>query len=191
MKSILHEQRRSSIAAAVVTILLGVTLVWWPNSSVQLLCILLGFAVFVTGVIYLLGWVSRRREGYPIILLLPGVIMCAIGVWLMTNPESVVILIQYIFGAILIFHGIVDLQGAVVLMRRKWSRWWLDLALGALTVALGALILINPFGTFAALIMLIGLALVFDGGSDLYIIWRLSRAFRQAGLDTEEDDVGR
>ena len=187
MKSILHEQRRSSIAAAAVTILLGLTLVWWPSGSVRLLCILLGFAVFVTGIIYLLGWVAKRRESYPMVLLLPGVVLCAIGVWLMTNPESVVILIQYIFGAILIFHGVVDLQGAVVLMKQSWSRWWLDLALGALTVALGALILINPFGTFSALIMLIGGALIFDGISDLYIIWRLSRAFRQVERELNDD----
>lgn len=187
MKSILHEQRRSSIAAAAVTILLGLTLVWWPSGSVRLLCLLLGFAVFVTGVIYLLGWAARRREGYPLVLLLPGVVLCAIGVWLMTSPESVVILIQYIFGAILIFHGVVDLQGAVALMKRRWSRWWLDLALGAVTVALGALVLINPFGTFAALIMLMGFSLIFDGASDLYIIWRLSRAFRRAERELDDE----
>lgn len=187
MKSILHEQRRSSIAAAVVTILLGLTLVWWPNSSVRLLCILLGFAVFVTGIIYLLGWVARRRESYPIVLLLPGVVLCAIGVWLMTTPEFVVILNQYIFGAILIFHGVVDLQGGVALMKQGCSRWWLDLALGALTVALGALVLVNPFGTFGALVMLIGGALIFDGASDLYLIWRLSRAFRQAEQDLNHE----
>lgn len=190
MKSILHEQRRSSIAAAAVTILLGLTLVWWPDGSVRLLCMLLGFAVFVTGVIYLLGWIARRREGYPIVFLLPGVVLCAMGVWLLTSPESVVILIQYIFGAILIFHGVVDLQGAVALMKQGWSRWWLDLALAALTVALGALILINPFGTFAALIMLIGFSLIFDGVSDLYIIWRLSRAFRQAERELDDDQTG-
>ena len=190
MKSILNEQRRSSIATAAVTILLGLVLVWWPGKSVRLLCMLLGFAVFVTGVIYLLGWVARRREGYPVVFLLPGVVLCAIGVWLMTSPESVVVLIQYIFGAILIFHGVVDLQGAAALMKQGWSRWWLDLALGAVTVALGALVLINPFGTFATLIMLIGLSLIFDGVSDLYIIWRLSRAFRQAerGLDDDGSD---
>lgn len=50
-------------------------------------------------------------------------------------------------------------------MKQSWSRWWLDLALGAVTIALGALVLINPFGTFATLIMLIGLALIFDGSA--------------------------
>ena len=87
-------------------------------------------------------------------------------------------MVQYIFGAVLLFHGVVDLQAAWTLMSRRWPRWWLDMILGALTLALGVLVLINPFGAFAALVVLIGLSLVFDGASDLYLIWRLSRAFR-------------
>ncbi len=182
MKSILRAQRRSSIAAAAVTILLGVALVWWPGRSVRLLCTLLGLAIFVTGIIYLLGWIARGAEERSALLLLPGVILCAVGVWLIASPESVVVLVQYIFGAILIFHGVVDVQGAMALMRRGW--WWLDLALAAVTIALGALILINPFAAFRSLVTIIGLALIFDGVSDLYLIWRLSRAFRSL----EEDD---
>lgn len=188
MKTILHAQRRSSVAAAAVTILLGVVLVCWPDRSVSFLCMLLGASVFLTGIIYILGWIARRREGVPAFFVLPGVILCALGVWLMTSPASVVMLIQYIFGAILLFHGVVDLQGAVALMRQRWGRWWLDLLLALLTLALGAVILLNPFGTFAALMMLIGAALIFDGVSDLCIIWRLSRAFRAAERLLEDRD---
>ena len=122
MKTILHEQRMSSIAAALVTILLGVVLIWWPDRSVNFLCMLLGAAIFITGIIYILGWLARRREGVPAFFVLPGVILCALGIWLMTSPASVIKLIQYIFGAILIFHGVVDLQGSVALMRQKWGR---------------------------------------------------------------------
>ena len=191
MKSILHEQRSSSVAAAAVTILLGLVLVCWPDRSIGFLCMLLGAAIFITGIIYVLGWIARRKEGVPAFFVLPGVILCALGVWLMTNPASVVILIQYIFGAILIFHGAVDLQGAVALMRGQVERWWLDLALAALTIALGALVLVNPFGAFATLVILIGVALVFDGVSDLYIIWRLTRAFRAVERELEDEDLGR
>lgn len=181
----------SSIAAALVTILLGVVLIWWPDRSVNFLCMLLGAAIFITGVIYILGWLARRREGVPAFFVLPGVILCALGIWLMTSPASVIKLIQYIFGAILIFHGVVDLQGSVALMRQKWGRWWVDLLLALLTVALGALILLNPFGTFATLVVLIGAALIFDGVSDLCIIWRLSRAFKAAErvIQEEEQDL--
>ena len=187
MKTILHEQRMSSIAAALVTILLGVILIWWPDRSVNFLCMLLGVSIFITGIIYILGWLARRKEGVPAFFVLPGVILCALGVWLMTSPASVIKLIQYIFGAILIFHGAVDLQGAVSLMRRRWGRWWVDLLLALLTILLGVLVLLNPFGTFAALVMHIGAALVFDGVSDLCIIWRLSRAFKAAERIMEEE----
>lgn len=191
MKTILHEQRMSSIAAALVTILLGVVLIWWPDRSVNFLCMLLGVSIFITGIIYILGWLARRREGVPAFFVLPGVILCALGIWLMTSPASVIKLIQYIFGAILIFHGVVDLQGSVALMRQRWGRWWVDLLLALLTVALGALILLNPYGTFAALVVLIGAALIFDGVSDLCIIWRLSRAFKAAErvIQEEEQDL--
>ncbi len=178
MKSLLREQRRSSIAAAIITILVGVLTVFWPNRSVNLMCMLLGTAILVTGVIYIAGWFSRRREGAPVFFVLPGVILLALGLWLITRPDSVVRLIQYIFGAVLIFHGLVDLQSAVALMRQSVERWWLDFVLTVLTIVLGVVILANPFGTFSALVMLIGVSLIFDGASDLYLIWRLSQAMK-------------
>lgn len=38
-------------------------------------------------------------------------ILTALGLWLFTNPASVIVLIQYIFAAIL-FSSVIDLQGA-------------------------------------------------------------------------------
>lgn len=53
----------------------------------------------------------------------------------------------------------------------------------------GALILINPFGTFAALVTLIGLVLIYDGLSDLWIIHRLSRMVRDLERDLNGDII--
>lgn len=61
MKSILREQRRSSIVAAAVTILLGLMLVLVPNRSIRFLCGLLGTALMVTGLIYI--WVGSPSGG--------------------------------------------------------------------------------------------------------------------------------
>ena len=58
MKSILREQRRSSIVAAAVTILLGLMLVLVPNRSIRFLCGLLGLSlihIFADGLALLLG----------------------------------------------------------------------------------------------------------------------------------------
>ena len=177
MKTILQEQRRSSVIVALITMVLGAVLVVWPDRSVRLMCTLLGAALLICGLVYILGW------------LIPGVVLSGLGIWLMTSSDSVIALVQYVFGAVVIFHGVLDVQSSVSLMRQGAARWWLDLALSALTLALGALILINPFGTFAALVTLIGLVLIYDGLSDLWIIHRLSRMVRDLERDLNGDII--
>ena len=85
MKSILREQRRSSIVAAAVTILLGLMLVLVPNRSIRFLCGLLGTALMVTGLIYILGWFAKRRDGFPVWFLIPGLLLAALGLLRMTE----------------------------------------------------------------------------------------------------------
>ena len=190
MKTILQEQRRSSVILALITMVLGAVLVVWPDRSVRLMCTLLGAALLICGLVYILGWLVRRREGgISAFTLIPGVVLSGLGIWLMTSSDSVIALVQYVFGAVVIFHGVLDVQSSVSLMRQGAARWWLDLALSALTLALGALILINPFGTFAALVTLIGLVLIYDGLSDLWIIHRLSRMVRDLERDLNGDII--
>lgn len=190
MKSILREQRRSSTMVALATIVLGLVLVVWPDRSVSLMCALLGGALLIFGLLYILGWFAgKRKAGSPAVMVIPGVVLAGLGVWLMTSSEMVVALIQYVFGAVLLFHGVLDLQGAISLVGRRYARWWLDLVLAVLTLGLGAVILINPFGTFAALVMLIGVSLIYDGVSDLLLIGRLSRAFRDVEQAVKGDVI--
>ena len=61
--------------------------------------------------------------------------LAALGLWLLSSPASVIVLIQFSFAAVLLFHGVIDLQGAVSLMREGWPRWWIDLALAALALS--------------------------------------------------------
>lgn len=180
MNSILQEQRRASIAAALITILLGLVLIFWPDRSIRFLCSMLGALLLITGIVYILGWYVRRRDGFPVYALIPGVVLAGIGLWLLAIPQSVVALIQYIFAAVILFHGIIDLQSAVALLKMRIRRSWLELLLALATLGLAVVIFLNPFGTVEALVMLIGWVLVFDGGSDLWIVFRLSRAVRQA-----------
>ena len=167
MGNIFREQRRSSIVMAVLTLVLGLLLVLAPNRSIRLLCTVLGAAMLVAGLIYLFTWLAKRRDGFPAWFLIPGLILAALGL--------------FSVAAVLIFHGVIDLQGAVSLARLGIPNWWVDLVLAVLTVVLGGVVLLNPFGTMEAMTMLIGASLVYDGASDLYLIYRVSKAFRDGG----------
>ena len=192
MKSILREQRLNSILVALVTMALGFVLVLWPNDSVSVMCYILGGALLLSGLLYMAGWFGRNgKEGSSALLLIPGVVLAGLGVWIMLSSESVITLIQYVFGAVLIFHGFLDLQGAVALVSYKAGKWWFDCLLGLGTLALGIIIIVNPFGSFSALVTIIGMALVYDGFTDLWLILRLtlaSRAFRKAQEEKQRED---
>ena len=146
---------------------------------------MLGALLLITGIVYILGWFARRREGFPAFALIPGVILAGIGLWLLAIPQSVVALIQYIFAAVILFHGVLDLQSALALLKMRIRRSWVELLLALATVGLAVVIFLNPFGTVETLVMLIGWVLVFDGGSDLWIILRVSRAVKQNIIETE------
>ena len=62
--------------------------------------------------------------------------------------------------------------------RIRCQRWGFYGLIGSV---LGGVVLLNPFGTMEAMTMLIGASLVYDGASDLYLIYRVSKAFRDGG----------
>ena len=190
MRSILREQWASSVVMALITLALGVFLLFWPDRSMSFLCSLLGGALFIIGIVQILGWFVRRKSGsMPAWFLVPGISLMATGVWLMSSPHLVGALVQYVVAAVLVFHGVIDFQGAVSLASQRWRRWWVDLLLALVTVGLGVLILLNPLESFEVTVMLIGLALAYDGLSDLWLIFRLGRAFRAARLEDEAEEV--
>lgn len=194
MKSILREQWGSSTLAALVTIALGFVLVLWPDRSVSLMCSILGGSLLVFGILYVFACVAKRgKNRAPAFFLIPGAVLAGLGVWLLISSESVIALIQYVFGAVIIFHGIVDVQASLALVGYRAKKWWVDLLLSLGTLALGLVILVNPLGSFGPLVSLIGCALVFDGFSDLWLIIRLGRASHAANLaaleaETKADD---
>ena len=190
MKSILREQWGSSTLAALVTIVLGFVLVLWPDRSVSLMCSILGGSLLVFGILYVFACVARKGKKAPAFFLIPGAVLAGLGVWLLISSETDIALIQYVFGAVLIFHGIVDLQASLALVGYRAKKWWVDLLLSLGTLALGVVILVNPLGSFGPLVSLIGCALVFDGFSDLWLIVRLgwaSRAANLAALEAENE----
>ncbi len=183
MKSILREQWGSSALAALVTIVLGFVLVLWPDRSVSLMCSILGGSLLVFGILYVFACVARKgKSRASAFFLIPGAVLAGLGVWLLISAETVIALIQYVFGAVIIFHGIVDIQAALALVGYRAKKWWVDLLLALVTLALGLVILVNPLGSFGALVSLIGCALVYDGFTDLWLIVRLGWASRAANL---------
>ena len=120
---------------------------------------------------------------YDLIL---GAVLAIVGVWLLTTPDLIIAFLQYILGAILIVHGVIDLQGALNLRSGGSRHWWPACLIALITLVLGAVVIWNPFASINALLMLVGVALIYDGVSDLVILFQLTRTFRKVKEAAEE-----
>ena len=108
------------------------------------------------------------------------------GVVLFVWPDVSARIVCMVLGAILVLMGAVYLVSffsspagsfmkQIHLLLTKYSFWWLALLFAVLTVAFGGVLIWNPFEAMNIAVKFIGVFLVFDGVSDLWIFSRARR----------------
>ena len=195
MELILKKIKTNVIASALLCIALGIVLVVWPDMSVQIACMAIGAVLILNGISRLINFIFKRDGSlFSQMNLIMGIIITVIGVWIILQPAKVIAMIPILVGIIIIIHGVNNLQQAVSLCQSRYDKWWIALILGLLTVAFGILLICNPFEAVETLVMFIGLFLIYDGVSDIWIVSRVSRMGREIkqaveAIDTEGREV--
>ena len=84
-----------------------------------------------------------------------------------------------VFGLFVIFDAIARVQNALDLRRCGYDSWKGFLLLPVLSVVLGVVLIVNPFGAMETLVMAIGVILIVEGAinllSALYTVLALRR----------------
>ena len=190
MYQFFKELKVNYILSAVFCILFGATLVVWPDVSSKIVCIGLGAVLALSGIVNLITFFAQR-DGSLLsqINLLAGIILTVLGGWVIFNPDVLIKIIPVVIGVVVAVHGVHNLLQALELFRNKYSKWWVALLLGALTVGLGILLICNPFEAVSTVVVLIGVFLLYDGVSDIWIISRVSKTAREIKETMEALDV--
>ena len=101
----------------------------------------------------------------------------------MIKPDKVLAIIPIIVGIVIALHGLHNLQQAITLCKDKYDKWWIALLLGILTIGFGVLLICRPFAAIDTVVMLIGVFLIYDGLSN---IWIVSRIYKNAKIIKQE-----
>lgn len=184
MNAFLKRIKTNALLTAALYTALGLVLLLWPELSTSVLCTVLGLILLVCGLIDLAVFL-RSRDGslYAGAHLVVGVVLAAVGVWLIARPTLVAVVIPRIIGILICVHGASDLSDAAALRRNGSSRWTAAALLGLVTLLLGAVLVVDPFEAFTTVVRVIGVFLIYDGVSDIWITTQVSRAVRQAEKD--------
>lgn len=191
MREFLKSIKTNILGSAVLCIILGIVLMVYPDTSLTLVCQAVGVIVLVTGIGFI---ISHIRGGlfslfYKLDLIL-GLLFLILGVYILMNPWGLLSIIPVVFGVLLIYHGISDLGQAMELRKYEADRWWISVIIAAITLALGFVIMSNPFETIDMLMRIIGACLVYDGLSNLLIVGKFSKSIRRfQKYEREAEDI--
>lgn len=178
------------LISAGLCVLFGITLVVWPDISSMVVCTGLGCVLALTGIVNLVTFFIRRDGTFlSQVNLLVGIVLAVLGGWIILYPEVLIRLIPVVIGVIIVLHGGHNLLQAVELCKEKYDKWWVALLLGVMTVGFGVLLICNPFEAVSTMVMLIGIFLIFDGISDIWIISRISKTAKAVVETMEALDV--
>ncbi len=181
MERILKKIKTNVIVSALICVGLGVILVVWPGLSVQVVCMAIGGVLVLNGLSRLLNFILNRDGSiFSQMNLVMGIIITVIGGWILLQPGTIIAMIPILVGIIIVIHGINNLQQAVSLCQNRYDKWWIALLLGIVTIGFGVLLVFNPFAAVDTLIRFIGLFMIYDGASDIWIMSRVSRNVKQA-----------
>ncbi len=181
MERILKKIKTNVIVSALICVGLGVILVVWPGLSVRVVCMAIGGVLVLNGLSRLLNFILNRDGSiFSQMNLVMGIIITVIGGWILLQPGTIIAMIPILVGIIIVIHGINNLQQAVSLCQNRYDKWWIALLLGIVTIGFGVLLVFNPFAAVDTLIRFIGLFMIYDGASDIWIMSRVSRNVKQA-----------
>lgn len=162
--------------SAVICIILGIVLLVWPGQSTQVVCMVLGIVLGGFGLIQIILYLATKEKtmvSHSMMML--GVVLAVIGGWIVLKPETIIKAVPMIVGILIVIHGLHNAVQAIDLKKMQYDNWWVALLLSLLTVALGVVLICNPFTIVDTVVRIIGAFLVYDGLSDM---WILSRVFK-------------
>lgn len=187
---LLKKLKTNVVISAALCILLGIVLVAWPDLSMKIVCTAIGAVLLIGGGVRLAVYFTARDGSvYAQMNLIMGIVLAVVGVWILLQPDKVLAIIPIIVGIVIVLHGVNNLQQAVTLYKEKYDKWWVALILGLLTVGFGVLLICKPFAALDTVVMLIGICLIFDGISDIWIVSRIYRTAKMLKQEAEALDV--
>lgn len=172
ISQILSTLKKNWIASAVLCILVGIVLVLFPSAALNALAYFLGGFAIASGVIRMVRYFQQDHT-YPVIFqsdLIVGIFSIGLGLFMVTNPQTVMSAIPLLFGILLVGFGISNVLRSMDAKKAGIGHWALLLALAVISIVLGAVIMADPFATLEVAVIIIGAALIYEGVSDVIIV---------------------
>lgn len=176
MKDRLKNVTISFVFLSVLYLILGVVLLLWPTTVMDMICYAFGAILLLYGIFAIARFYrSEDRKGGAFLDLFLGIVAAAIGAVMIIYPPLIQGIIPVILGLYIAIDGLLSVKRTLELHRMDYAHWNINLILSLVAAGLGIFVVFHPLLTEAALFRVIGVVLIYAGGSDLWTIFQLSQ----------------
>ena len=158
-KKSLKTYKTWAIILAVVTMVLGLVMVFWPGISAVAICYLMGAVCIAAGIYEIIRYFDLGLIGvlfrYDLFL---GIMSVLAGVLLLLHPNGALVILPVILGFYIILASVFSIQISTEARHFGFSGWWGALLLGIAGAVLGVLMIFDPFKGAKALMIFTGIS---------------------------------
>ena len=162
----------------IFAIIAGFFFMLFPELVSGVIGIIFGLVLFVAGISEVIGYVISikqfREENYgkaagAEIVLVYSIVLMALGVFFILNPDIVLQLLSTIAGLFFLVDGIVKLRQEIFLFMKKDIYSWVLLIMAIALIVGGIVLLANSFHGTRNIIVFSGLAFIVSGLESCFI----------------------
>jgi uncharacterized membrane protein HdeD (DUF308 family) len=158
--SVLARSWQAVLFLGVLTVILGVIVSFHPSGSLNVLAVLVGILMIVSGIFNLIR-VFDPEESHRVWLGIAGLLFIALGVYLIRHLHVTVAVIGLIVGITWIIQGVAALIGGISGGVREGRGWWI--AFGVISLAAGIVVAATPVTSLNVLAVLLGVWFIVMG----------------------------
>jgi uncharacterized membrane protein HdeD (DUF308 family) len=151
---------QATVILGTVTLFLGLIVSFHPAGSLNVVAILLGLLMILSGIFHLVR-IFGRGEAHRVWLGITGLLFIVIGVVLIRHLHLTTALIGLFVGITWIVQGVTALIGGATGPAREGRGWWI--AFGAISLIAGIVVTATPVTSVTVLAVLLGIWFIVIG----------------------------
>lgn len=155
--------RNSLVLTSVLYVILGVVLMLFPDTSLKLACTLIGVVTLGYGVVRVVSYVRDGGAYSQRFDLFIGVVLAALGVFLLVCPQFIASIIPVALGIYILVDSFTAMKKALDMKALGFEKWWISFLVAVALAVFGAVVVFRPFAVMSSLVVFIGVGFIFDG----------------------------
>ena len=156
--------KKFSISTIIVSAVLGVLFIAFPDKCIQYISLFVGAALIVIGAVAVITYLLDRNTILPLVL---GIIVLVTGIVICAKYRQIISIIVVIFGIFILISGLVDFVASLKSLAILRISGWFTLVLSVITVIFGVVAITKSAALTDSIVRFIGASLIIYAVLDL------------------------